>query len=110
MSEFVSVVFEDQYFSALNCVVEATLLDFRFRMKSFKSVQAELASFQERGISVKNDRGEEIKPKQSSVSRPTMMNPDVGPGQDFVTTFIPTTVAEFFFADEKGELPRYLDL
>ena len=45
MSEFVQVVFEDQYFSALNCVVEATLLDFRFRMKSFKSVQAELASF-----------------------------------------------------------------
>lgn len=41
-----------------------------------------------------------------------MMNPDggIGPGQDFITPFVPTTVAEFFFADEKGDLPRYLDL
>jgi hypothetical protein len=90
MSEFVSIVFEDQYFSALNCVVEATLLDFRFRMKSFKSVQAELASFQERGITVKNERGEEIRPSlmgapkqsQATKARPSMMNPDggIGPG------------------------------
>jgi hypothetical protein len=54
VSEFVSIVFEDQYFSSLQCVVEATLLDFRFRLKSFKSVMSELASFQERGITVKS--------------------------------------------------------
>ncbi len=35
-------------------VVEASLLDFRFRIKTFKSVQSELASFQERGIMVKS--------------------------------------------------------
>lgn len=34
----------------------------------------------------------------------------MGPGQDFATPFIPTTVAEFFFADENGDLPKYLDL
>jgi hypothetical protein len=38
VSEYVSVVFEDQYYSSMQCVVVASLLDFRFRLKSFKSV------------------------------------------------------------------------
>jgi hypothetical protein len=96
-------------------------------MKSLKTVQSELASFQERGITVKNAQGEEIshsmkgarpstanksKDTLSKSSRPSQMNPDggVGPSQDFLTPFIPTCVAEFFFADEKGDLPKYLDL
>jgi hypothetical protein len=33
------VVFDDQYFSSMSVVVQATLLDFRFRLKSFKSMQ-----------------------------------------------------------------------
>ena len=54
VAEFVPVVFEDQYFSCLNCTVQSTLLDFRFRVRQFKTLQADLASFQERGIVVKN--------------------------------------------------------
>lgn len=45
VSEYVSVVFDDQYFSSMSVLVQATLLDFRFRLRSFKSVQAELAQF-----------------------------------------------------------------
>jgi hypothetical protein len=39
ISEYVSVVFDDQYFSSMSVVVQATLLDFRFRLKSFKTMQ-----------------------------------------------------------------------
>jgi hypothetical protein len=45
VSEYVSVVFDDQYFSSMSMVVQATLLDFRFRLRSFKSVQEDLAKF-----------------------------------------------------------------
>ena len=38
ISEYVSVVFDDQYFSSMSVVVQATLLDFRFRLKSFKTM------------------------------------------------------------------------
>jgi hypothetical protein len=42
------VVFDDQYFSSMSVVVQATLLDFRFRLKSFKTMQQELTAFYER--------------------------------------------------------------
>lgn len=45
ISEFVPVVFEDQYFASLHCLVQSTLLDFRFRVRSFKSIQSDIASF-----------------------------------------------------------------
>jgi hypothetical protein len=38
ISEYVSVVFDEQYFSSMQVVVQATLLDYRFRLKTFKSV------------------------------------------------------------------------
>ena len=56
ISEFVQVTFDDQYFSSMQCVVQSSLLDFRFRLKTFKSLQSELQSFMERGISVKSER------------------------------------------------------
>jgi hypothetical protein len=45
ISEFVPIIFEDQYFSTLNCHIQAVLLDFRFRVKSFKSLQSDIQSF-----------------------------------------------------------------
>jgi len=53
MSEFLPIIFDDQYYSSLHCLVEATLLDFRFRVRQFKNIQSDIASFQERGILVK---------------------------------------------------------
>ncbi|MFS8159410.1 MAG: protein FAM135 [Candidatus Roizmanbacteria bacterium] len=50
LSEFVPIIFEDQYFSVLNCHVQSVLLDFRFRMVSFKSLQSEMQQLQERGV------------------------------------------------------------
>jgi len=38
LNEFVQVVFDDQYYSSLNCTVEATLVDFRFRARPQKSL------------------------------------------------------------------------
>ena len=38
ISEFVPVIFEDQYFSVLNCHIQSVLLDYRFRIVSFKSL------------------------------------------------------------------------
>jgi hypothetical protein len=55
ISEYVSVVFDEQYFSSMQVVVQATLLDYRFRLKTFKSVKDELASYTERGIAVKSE-------------------------------------------------------
>jgi len=40
-------------------MIEATLLDFRFRLRSFKSIQSEMASFKERGLSGKSALGSE---------------------------------------------------
>ena len=42
LTEFLPVVFEDQYFSQLNVQVQSVLLDFRFRTKSMAEVQKEL--------------------------------------------------------------------
>jgi hypothetical protein len=56
----VSVVFDDQYFSSMSVVVQATLLDFRFRLKSFKSMQQELTAFYERA-SIKETSSEKKK-------------------------------------------------
>ena len=42
LTEFLPVVFEDQYFSQLNLQVCSLLLDFRFRTKSLSEVQKEL--------------------------------------------------------------------
>ena len=38
LSEFVPVVFEDQYCSVLNCHVQSILFDFRFRVRSLKNL------------------------------------------------------------------------
>jgi hypothetical protein len=58
LSEFVPIIFEDQYFSVLNCHVQSVLLDFRFRMVSFKSLQSEMQQLQERGIIHNNGNGQ----------------------------------------------------
>ncbi len=58
-----SVVFDDQYFSSMSVVVQATLLDFRFRLKSFKSVQDELTKFQLEAA--KEERASEKKKRSS---------------------------------------------
>lgn len=42
LTEFLPVVFEDQYFSQLNIQVQSVLLDFRFRTKSMAEVEKEL--------------------------------------------------------------------
>lgn len=54
ISEYVSVVFDEQYFSSMQCLVQATLLDFRFRMRTVKSVQED---FSQRGMTVVKDEG-----------------------------------------------------
>lgn len=55
MSEFVPITFDEQYFSVLNCYVQAVLLDFRFRLVSFKNVQSEITSLIEKGLVQKNN-------------------------------------------------------
>lgn len=95
--------------------MQATLLDFRFRVRTFKSVMSELASFQERGITVVKDRASLAVGKKSMFSQReregTLVDRENGIiDNEPSAPFIPQTVAEFFFADDEGELPRHLDL
>lgn len=63
------IVFEDQYFSVLNVYVESVLLDFRFRMMNFKSLQTEMQQFQQEKSSLQkqgtlskgNDKVQQLK-------------------------------------------------
>jgi len=57
-------------------------MDFRFRIRSFKSLQSDLASFQERGIVVKNNDG---KPKADLTGKPRHLRDD----QDVLLTQVP---------------------
>jgi len=63
IAEFVPVTFDDQYYSIANLTVQSILLDFRFRMRTFKSLKSEITSFQERGIIVKQQDGAKQHPK-----------------------------------------------
>jgi len=83
-------------------MVEATLLDFRFRVRSPKSVVND--SFQERGITVKSVARATSAAKKSVIGAARQLE------MEEKAPFIPSTVGEFFFADDEGELPRYLDL
>jgi len=73
---------------------------------------SELSSFQERGITVVKDRASVALAKKSlAVNRETIIGHEIGIINNAEPeTFIPQTVAEFFFADDEGELPRHLDL
>jgi hypothetical protein len=53
MSEFVPVNFQDQYFSILNCYVQSVLIDYRFRLKTYKQIHDEF--FQATAKKTKND-------------------------------------------------------
>jgi hypothetical protein len=78
-------------------MVEATLLDFRFRMRSFKSVMSDAASFQERGITVKTATDSKGRPSSAAkktlggaASRPTIVDKDIGLiANDQVVPFVP---------------------
>lgn len=51
--------------------------------------------------------------KSMAIARDTIVGHEIGivnKVPDEPEPFIPQTVAEFFFADDEGELPRHLDL
>ena len=89
----------------MSVVVQATLLDFRFRLKSFKSVQEELANFYERAA-----RESSSDKKRKSHFKKNQMGDQPQPEPLLPPPFIPQTVADFIFADEFGQLPQLLDL
>ena len=73
----------------------------------------------ERGISVKSERpSSKSKKTMKDALRPSLMKKtqsdieQIIPSQptDTPVTFVPQTVAEFFFADEQGNLPMFLDM
>jgi hypothetical protein len=107
LSEYVQVVFDEQYFSSMSVVVQATLLDFRFRLKTFKSIQDELALFDERRL----NSSEKRKRKSSMLlKRKNNLNDQVPLEPILPPPFVPQTIAEFIFADEDGHMPEQLDL
>jgi hypothetical protein len=80
----VQVVFDEQYFSSMSVVVQATLLDFRFRLKTFKSVQSELAALQ------REARSSEKKKRPSlSLSRKNQIEEPMAPIEPPTPIFIP---------------------
>mmetsp|Transcript_23201 Transcript_23201/g.22712 ORF Transcript_23201/g.22712 Transcript_23201/m.22712 type:complete len:136 (-) Transcript_23201:361-768(-) len=81
MSEFVPITFEDQYFSVLNCYVQSVLLDFRFRLVSFKNVQSEISSLIEKGVASKAERLNNAK-KISSPRKIAKQNSSMGAKDD----------------------------
>mmetsp|Transcript_19579 Transcript_19579/g.14285 ORF Transcript_19579/g.14285 Transcript_19579/m.14285 type:complete len:84 (+) Transcript_19579:492-743(+) len=82
MSEFVPVTFEDQYFSLLKMHVQSVLLDFRFRLVSFKNVQSEISSMLEKGMANNKERLNQKKLGNSPTKKPQKQNSSLGVAKD----------------------------
>lgn len=91
--EFVPVTFQDQYFSLLNLQVQSVLLDFRFRIKNLELAPKKL-----------EDENGRIKASQEATN-----GDKNGVKLGATLPFQAQTVADFFFADDTGQLPEMLN-